>query len=195
MAPIYDASEALVEHFLYSRWRRALWSDVKGPEILEVGVGTGKNMPYYPGAVHITAIDFSEGMLSRARTRADSLDLEVELRQMDAQSLAFPSDSFDTVVASFVFCSVPDPIIGLREVGRVCKPDGEIRLLEHMRARNEFAGRLMDMINPIAVRIQGVNINRHTMDNIERAGLQVERVEDLSPQGIFRLTVARPPIL
>ena len=194
MAPIYDGSEAVMERFLYARWRRRLWSDVKGPQILEVGVGTGKNMPYYPHGVHVTAIDLSEGMLSRARKRANSLGLDVDLRQMDAQALAFPSASFDTVVATFVFCSVPDPIAGLRELGRVCKPEGEIRLLEHMRGRSELVGRLMDIANPIAVRIQGANINRRTVDNIQSAGLQIQHIVDLSVQGIFKLIVAKPSI-
>ncbi|HJX37181.1 MAG TPA: class I SAM-dependent methyltransferase [Anaerolineae bacterium] len=194
MAPIYDGSEAVMERFLYVPWRRLLWSGVEGPDVLEVGVGTGKNMPYYPHGVHVTAIDLSERMLSRARKRATSLGLGVDLRQMDAQALDFPSDRFDAIVASFVFCSVPDPVAGLRELGRVCKPEGEIRLLEHMRARGEVVGRLMDIVNPIAVRIQGANINRRTIDNIESAGLRIERVEDLSVQSIFRLIVARPPL-
>jgi len=192
MAPIYDGSEAVMERFLYVPWRRLLWSGVEGPDVLEVGVGTGKNMPYYPHGVHVTAIDLSERMLSRARKRATSLGLDVDLRQMDAQALDFPSDRFDAIVASFVFCSVPDPVAGLRELGRVCKPEGEIRLLEHMRARGELVGRLMDIVNPIAVRIQGANINRRTIDNIESAGLRIERVEDLSVQSIFRFIVARP---
>lgn len=183
-----------MERFLYAPWRRLLWSGVKGPDVLEVGVGTGKNIPYYPHGVHVTAIDLSERMLSRARKRANSLGLDVDLRQMDVQALAFPADSFDALVASFVFCSVPDPVAGLRELGRVCKPEGEIRLLEHMRARSEIVGRLMDIVNPIAVRIQGANINRRTIDNIEHAGLRIERVEDLSIQSIFRLIVARPPL-
>jgi len=194
IAGVYDASEAMMERFLYARWRRRLWSDVKGPQILEVGVGTGKNMPYYPAGAHVTAIDLSEGMLSRARKRANSLSLDVDLRQMDAQALAFPSASFDTVVATFVFCSVPDPIAGLRELGRVCKPEGEIRLLEHMRARNELVGRVMDIVNPVVVRIQGANINRRTVDNIRSAGLQIQHIVDLSVQGIFKLIIAKPSI-
>jgi len=166
---------------------------VKGREVLEVGVGTGKNMLYYPDDVHVTAIDLSERMLSLAHRRAKRLRLSVELFQMDAQALAFPSDTFDTVVATFVFCSVPDPVIGLRELGRVCKRDGKIILLEHVRARNEALGRLMDIANPVVVRTMGPNINRRTVENIGKAGLQIEKVEDLSLQGIFKLTVAEPP--
>jgi ubiquinone/menaquinone biosynthesis C-methylase UbiE len=192
VAGSYDVMEAPMERLFYASWRKRLWAGVMGPEVLEVGVGTGKNMPYYPDRVHVTAIDLSERMLSRARSRAEELGLDVELRRMDAEELAFPSDTFDTVVATFVFCSVPDPVVGLRELGRVCKPDGEIRLLEHMRATSEAVGLLMDAIDPLAVRVGGANINRRTMDNIESAGLRIEEVEDLSVQGIFKLIVAKP---
>jgi len=192
IAGIYDLSEGPMERFFFAPWRKRLWAGMKGPDVLEVGVGTGKNMPYYPDDVHVTAIDLSERMLSRARRRAKMLGLDVDLRQMDAQELTFPSDTFDTVVATFVFCSVPDPVIGLRELGRVCNPDGEIRFLEHMRAGNEALGRIMDVANPIMVRAIGANINRRTLENIEKAGLEIERVEDLSVQGIFKLIVAKP---
>ncbi len=97
-----------------------------------------------------------------------------------------------SIVATFVFPSVPDPIIGLRELGRACRPEGEIRLLEHMRARNEALGALVDLANPLAVLTTGANINRRTVDNGERTGLVIERLQDLSIQGIFKLIVARP---
>ena len=192
IAGLYDLAEMPAERLLYTPWRKRLWAGVKGPAVLEVGVGTGKNMPYYPHDAHITAIDLSERMLSLAQRRARRMGLSVDLRQMDAQALDFPPDAFDTVVATFVFCSVPDPVLSLRELGRVCKPDGEIRLLEHMRARSEAPGRLMDIANPIVVRAMGPNINRRTLENIGKAGLQIERAEDLSAQGIFKLIIAKP---
>lgn len=192
VAAVYDTVETPIERLLYGRWRQRLWFGLQGRKILEVGVGTGKNMPYYPPDAHITAIDLSVRMLSRARKRAELLRIDVDLRQMDVQELAFPSYSFDSVVASFVFCSVPDPILGLREVARVCKPKGEVRLLEHMRARNRALGLMMDLVNPLAVRMSGANINRPTVRNVKSAGLTVVSVEDLARQGIFRLIVARP---
>ena len=192
IASLYDLWELPIERFFYSPWRKRLWAGVKGPEVLEVGVGTGKNMPYYPDDVHAAAIDLSERMLSLAHRRAKRLELSVDLYQMNAQALTFPSDTFDTVVATFVFCSVPDPVLGLRELGRVCRPEGEIRLLEHMRARSRALGRLMDIANPLVVRTIGANINRHTVENVEEAGLRIERVEDLSVQGVFKLIVAKP---
>ena len=113
IAPVYDLMESLVERSRYSRWRELLWSKVEGIKILEVGVGTGKNFPYYPPNAEITAIDFSEKMMSRAREKAEKRKVKVNLQQMDVQNLKFNDNTFDTVVASFVFCSVPDPIRGL----------------------------------------------------------------------------------
>jgi ubiquinone/menaquinone biosynthesis C-methylase UbiE len=116
----------------------------------------------------VTAIDLSEGMLNRARRQAQELNLEVDLRQMDAQHLTFPNDSFDAVVATFVFCSVPVAMQGLREIGRVTRPEGDIWLLEHVRINRPVIGPLMDVMNPIIVRMMGANINRQTVENVKR---------------------------
>lgn len=192
LAPIYDLMEALIERFTFSRWRKLLWSQVPGGKVLEVGVGTGKNMPYYPQDSQITAIDLSDKMLARARRRAEQEGLHMDLPLMDVQALRFADNTFDSVVASFVFCSVPDPVRGLMEVRRVLKPDGRVVLLEHMRAENGLAGVLMDLLNPFVVRITGANINRYTVENVKKAGLEIEKVKRLSALGIVKLIIARP---
>ena len=167
-----------------------MWSKVEGKSILEVGVGTGKNFLFYPGDAGITAIDFSEKMLSRARAKAEKQGLKIRLRQMDVQNLEFEDDSFDTVVASFVFCSVPDPVKGLKEVRRVCRPGGKVVLLEHVLSANRILAWIMNAVNPMVVRVMGPNINRRTVENVANSGLKVERVTDLAA-GIFKLIEAR----
>ena len=195
IAPVYDLMESVVERSRYSRWRQTLWNKVEGKDILEVGVGTGKNFPYYPENADVTAIDFSEKMLSRAREKAQKQELKVHLFHMDVQNLEFEDNAFDTVVSSFVFCSVPDPAHGLMEVERVCRLGGKVVLLEHILSANRILAGMMNLANPLVVRVIGANINRRTIENVAKSGLIVEKVTDLAA-GIFKLIEARkkPPL-
>jgi ubiquinone/menaquinone biosynthesis C-methylase UbiE len=177
VASFYDRLEAPMERFRFCSWRSRLRNRITGNRALEVGIGTGKNLPYYPPGVKVTAIDLSPRMLERARRRASVLGLEVELLEMDVQDLEFPERAFDTVFSTFVFCSVPDPVAGLKELRRVYKPAGRLLLLEHVRPGNPLLGLLFEVLNPIVVRMVGANINRRTVENIRRAGWQI-RVEE-----------------
>lgn len=192
IAGIYDLMEALVERLCFRAWRQRLWARVKPGRILEVGVGTGKNMPYYPSTGEVTAVDLSERMLVRARRRAQALGAASHLCLGDAQGLAFPENAFDAAVATFVFCSVPDPVTGLQELGRVVKPGGDIWLLEHVRVDRPVIGRPMDLLNPLVVRVTGANINRRTVENVRRAGLEIVSVEDVGGD-LVKLIHARAP--
>lgn len=189
LSRFYDLMEILPER-RFRPWREKVWALVQGPHVLEVGVGTGKNMSFWPRHLHLTGIDLTPGMLERARCRAAELGLQPDLHLGDVQALDFPDASFDTAVATFVFCSVPDPVAGLRELNRVVKPGGCIILLEHIRSPNIFMGKLMDILNPLVVRMLGANINRRTLENIRKGGLRVERVENLGMGGIVNLIVA-----
>ncbi len=184
IAPIYDKFEIIMEKAAFQGWREKLWGNIEenskdDDKLLEAGVGTGKNIPYYPEGLHYTAIDFSPKMLSRAKEKASDSPRKIEFREMDIQKLEFSDDSFDFIVTSCVFCSVPDPVKGLQELKRVLKPEGKVYMLEHLRSQKFLLGPIMDLTNFIPKNIWGANINRKTLENIEAAGLNFESVEDL----------------
>lgn len=183
VAPIYDGLEWWLEVGKFSTWREELFERVRGDtskdRLLEVGVGTGKNIAYYPKGWDLHAVDFSEKMLEKAEERALEVAKDVDLSWMDIEDLGYEDDSFEAVISTWVFCSVPDPVKGLKELRRVCKPSGRIYMLEHMRSRMIVVRNLMDHFNWIGLNILGENINRRTMRNIEKADLQVIEENDL----------------
>lgn len=191
LSPYYDLLESFLEKVAFSKWRKRAFDYLEGENILEVGVGTGKNLDFYPPEKKLTAIDFSPGMLSRARRKVEGNSMNIDLIEMDVQKLKFENQSFETVLATFVFCSVPDPIKGLKEIKRVCKKEGKIILLEHVRPSGRLLGKLFDTLNPFIVRLMGVNINRETVANIEKAGLRIEEERNLF-SSIVKMVVASP---
>ena len=174
-AALYDKLLAPVDGTL-SKWRKQLLKDVRG-KTLEIGVGTGKNMEHYPKGVSLTAIDSSENMLKYARKRANGHNHIDNLLIMDAESLAFPDNTFDTVVSSCVFCSVHNPVKAFEEVKRVCKRNGNIYLLEHVRSNKKILGKIMDILNPVSYTLYGDNINRRTYENLIKAGFEPSQIE------------------
>lgn len=190
-ASCYDRRQGMLEG-MQRPWRKRLWGMVNGPRVLEVGVGTGLNMPFWPAHVEVTATDLAPRMLERARERAAELGLVADLRVADVQALQFPDGTFETAVATCVFCSVPDPVLGLRELSRVVRPGGQILLLEHMRPENPVLGALTDLLTPLSVRLTGASLNRRTLRNIRAAGLKIGSVEDLAMAGMFKLIIAQP---
>lgn len=190
IAPYFDGLEAIMEGLFFKNWRKKLWEKVDGYHILEVGVGTGKNFDFYPANARITALDFSQEMLKQAASKKDRKNTSVELHLMDVQSLSFADNSFDTVIASFVFCSVPLPIKGLKELYRVCKPGGQVLLLEHVLSSKPVIAKIMNFINPLIVGLAGANINRNTVKNVKACGFASVRVDERSGD-IIKLIEAR----
>lgn len=190
MAPYFEGLEAVMEGLFFKNWRKKLWEKVDGYHILEVGVGTGKNFDYYPANARITAIDFSQEMLKQAAHKKNRKNIAVELNLMDVQSLYFADNTFDTVIGSFVFCSVPLPLKGLKELYRVCKPGGQVLLLEHVLSSKPVIARVMNFINPVIVALAGANINRNTVKNVKACGFASVRVDERSGD-IIKLIEAR----
>ena len=167
LAPWFDSLEGFLEGLLFRRLRKKLWAMAEGEHILEVGVGTGKNFDFYPAHSQMTAIDFSPKMLVQAKRKQERKQIKVHLDLMDVQTLCYADNSFDTVVASFVFCSVPQPRKGLKELYRVLKPGGQLLLLEHVLSSNKYMAAMMNLLNPLVVRLVGANINRQTVKNVQ----------------------------
>ncbi len=190
IAPYFEGMEAVMEGLFFKNWRKRCWAKVEGHHILEVGVGTGKNFEYYPKDSRITGIDFSEQMLEQAVKKRDRKQVNVDLELMDVQSLCFADNSFDTVIGTFVFCSVPSAVKGLKELKRVCKPGGQVLLLEHVLSENRILAAVMNLLNPIIVGFLGANINRNTVKNVKACSFNYVHVDERSSD-IIKLIEAR----
>ena len=185
-AALFDLTELPLELLVFRGLRRRLWGQIEGHRVLEIGVGTGKNVPFYPTKGRVVALDLSPRMLQKAVARAGRLGRQPDFVLADAQHLPFQDGAFEETASTFVFCSVPDPVAGLQEARRVVRDGGRLNLLEHVRAPNSLLGWLMDRLNPIAVRLTGANINRDTVANVEKADIEVDSVESKG-LGIIRL--------
>lgn len=169
-ARCFDAQER-GEVARYGVFKQRHFSKAKGRTLL-VAAGTGADFKYFPEHIEVTAIDFSPKMLEKAAQRVDDCPAPITLVEADVRHMGFPDEYFDTVVTSCTFCSVPDPVDGLREVRRVLKDDGTMLMFEHVRPSNFYLGFMMDLMNPVA-RMLGPEINRRTADNVRAAGFTI----------------------
>lgn len=175
IAKFYDKME---EMMMFNNYRKEVVEKAQG-NILEVGIGTGENLKYYRKDQKVTGIDFSPGMLKIAKEKAEVVSMDVELLEMDIQKMNFPKNSFDTIVSTCVFCTVPDPIAGLREALRVLKPGGKAIFLEHMKSRNRVLNILLYTMNIFSRLILGTSMVRKTQENIESVGFKVVERRDI----------------
>ena len=162
------------------RWcapQTRLFENMNG-KVLYVGAGTGQEIVNFPPGLNITAIDLSLKMLEKARPRAEAYNGKINLEIMDAHRLAFPDNSFDTVVTVCVFCTVTDPVHGLEEIKRVLKPDGKLLMFEHVMSRNPLYGLILKTMSLFTVALEGTHLDRNTVSNIRKAGFAVEKEQN-----------------
>ena len=169
----YDVVESIPEWLGLRRLRRGLIGQARG-RVLEVAAGTGRNLPFYPSGVQFTAVDLSSAMLSRARGRAARLGLAVQFSVQDGATLGFRDGSFDTVISTLTVCTFPDPVAALREMARVCRPGGQILLLEHGRSDRPWLSRWQDRRAPRHYRMLGCNLTREPLELARQAGLVIQ---------------------
>lgn len=168
----YDFAQGIPELLGLRKLRRELLQRASG-EILEVAVGTGKNLRFYPKDRQIIAVDLSPKMLDIARKRAKELEIDISFLVMDAENLAFPDRSFDTVVDSLSLCTFPEPVIALKEMARVCRAEGRLLLLEHGRSDREWLGRWQDRRADTHAKQLGCRWNREPLNLTIQAGLKI----------------------
>lgn len=188
----YDWGEGVLDLLGVSRLRRRLLGRTSG-RVLEVGVGTGKNLRYYPEGSRIAAVDISSEMLNIARKRAAELSVDVSFSLADAEALPFSDQRFDTVVSSLSTCTFPNPVGALQEMARVCRPDGRILLLEHGRSDRDWLGRFQDRHADQFAKPLGCHWNRNTLELIKDEGLKVVRARRTF-FGIFHQIEAEPEL-
>ena len=190
-APRYDRSIAFWEKVLFGDGRQWVCSRAQG-EVLEVAIGTGRNLAFYPAGVRLTGIDLSPAMLERARERAGELGMEVDLREGDAQDLPFPGGSFDTVVCTLSLCNVPDDRRAVAEMKRVLRPGGRLLLLDHIRAASGLGRAVQKALEFVWVRLEGEHLLRRPLEHAKAEGLRIEERERYK-RGIVERVSARKP--
>ena len=189
LAPRYDKAVRLPERLLFAGGREWVCSRARG-DVLEVSVGTGRNLPLYGRDVRIAGVDISATMLEIARKRAAVLGREVDLRIGDAQALEYSDSSFDTVVCTLALCSIPDPRAAVAEMRRVLRSGGRVLLLEHVRSPRLLVRTIQRALEPITVWLEGDHLVREPLELLVAEGFEVDEVER-SKLGLVERVAAR----
>jgi ubiquinone/menaquinone biosynthesis C-methylase UbiE len=190
-APHYDRSMGFFERILFAGGREWACSQVSG-DVLELAIGTGRNLPQYPADVRLTGVELSPQMLELARTRAAELGREVDLRIGDAQALEFEARSFDTVIITFGLCTIPDDRAAVAEAHRVLRPGGRLVLLEHVRSTSRTLRALQRALDPLSVRFAADHLVRDPLDYLEHVGFEIDSVQR-SKCGLVERVLAHKP--
>jgi ubiquinone/menaquinone biosynthesis C-methylase UbiE len=190
-APHYDRQISVFERILFGDGRQWATSQAQG-EVLEIAVGTGRNFEHYAPGTKVTGIEFSAEMLAIGRKRAEGADIEIDLRQGDAQALEFEDESFDTVLITLALCTIPDDRRAAAEAHRVLRPGGRLVLLEHVRSPVAPVRLAQRILQPLALRFEGDNLVREPLDYLGEVGFEIESTDRLK-WGIVERVVARKP--
>jgi ubiquinone/menaquinone biosynthesis C-methylase UbiE len=185
----YDRQISFCERLLFGGGREWVCSQAQG-EVLEVAIGTGRNLAHYPKGVSLTGIDLSPAMLEVAHDRARKLGIEAHLRVGDATALPFPEESFDTVVMTLSLCTIPDEQAAIAQSSRVLRSGGRLVLLEHVRSSVLPVRVVQRVLDPLFVRFEGDHLLREPLEYLEEHGLRVEQLER-SKWGIVERVCAR----
>ncbi|MEH7382229.1 class I SAM-dependent methyltransferase [Bacillus sp. JJ1533] len=181
---LYDFFMKPLEKRKFISIRRQLLNKATG-HVLELGSGTGVNFPLYRDVQRVTAIEPNPHMTDRANENKAKGTVPIEIVQAGAEKIPFEDNTYDTVVATLVFCTIPDAEKAIQEIKRVCKPNGTILMFEHVKMRNPFLSRLQDWLTPAWKRVcDGCCLNRETEKLVKHNGLKIIERQDLY-NGLF----------
>lgn len=190
-APYYDRIIAVADRLFFSGGRAWVCRQARG-RVLEVAIGTGRNLPHYPADVELIGIDLSPAMLARARERAERLGREVRLQEGDAQRLPFPDATFDTVVATLTLCSIPDDVTAVAEMARVLRTGGRLVLLDHVASPAPVIRAVQRVLDPLFVRLAADHLLRRPEVAVRAAGLSIDELHRSKRGIVTRLVAAKP---
>jgi ubiquinone/menaquinone biosynthesis C-methylase UbiE len=189
-APRYDRDIGFVERVLFAGGREWVCAQAAGA-VLEVAIGTGRNLPHYPPDATLTGLDLSPVMLGIARARAAELGREISLHEGDAQALPFPGASFDTVVCTLGLCGVPDDGEAIAEMHRVLRPGGRLLLLDHVGSHHRIIHFGQFLLEKLSLRMCGDYQTRRPLPLVEQAGFVVHRQERLKLGTVERVAAVK----
>jgi len=187
----YDRGSDLFERWLFGAEHRGWACSRASGRTLELAIGTGLNLPEYPADAVVTGIDLTPEMLERARRRAADLGRRVELCEGDAQALPFPDGAFDTVLATYAMCSVPDLPLTIAEARRVLRSGGRLILVDHVRSSVTPLFWLQRLMELAPSRTQD-ELTRRPIDQVRAAGFEIEESDRLRAGVVERLVARRP---
>jgi ubiquinone/menaquinone biosynthesis C-methylase UbiE len=190
-APGYDRQIALLEKIWLRGGREWLTARARG-RVLEVAIGTGRNLPLYPADATITGVELSPAMLAIARQRTASLGLDVDLRIGDAHALPFDDAAFDTVVCALSLCTIPDPATAIGEMRRVLAPGGRLLLLDHIGSSWPPIRAAQWLLERVTIRAAGEHFTRRQLPLVRAAGFDIVEVQRLKAGSVERILARKP---